>query len=139
MLRAMTIAVAALVLLAVADSSQAQVISRNGIIYGGYGINSPTYYYPGYSYGSNYGSYYGNPYYDGPYLPRYSPGYYNPYPVYSAPLVPSATGNAFSGQRSNGNYWYWLPQQANEGRIPPSGVNRRLHGRYRRGRPSEIA
>jgi len=100
-------------------------------IYYGYGY--PTYGL-GYGYGySPYGAYYGG-YYRPPIYNEYGYGYptynrpaYRP-PYYQAPMAPSGTGGAFSGSRNNGNYWYWLQQQANQGKIPQSPVNRMMYG-----------
>jgi len=110
---------AALLFLAAPSQADAQ-------IYYGYG-------YPTYSpYGAYYGGYYSSPYYsEWGYRPAYPRYGYRPapvYPGYAAPSVPSGTGSAMSGPRNNGNYWYWLQQQANQGRIPQSEVNRRMYG-----------
>lgn len=125
MLRATLALTAAVALFGVAQPAQAQIFG-------------PSY---GYNYSYNYNYRYGTPYYGGyygnPYQREYGYGYntYRPYygypqynyyqPSYS---VPSTTGSALQGG-NNGNYWYWLQQQANQGRIPQSEVNRRMYGR----------
>ncbi len=127
MFRATLALTAAVVLLAVAQPARAQVFVP------GYGYNYSYNY--SYRYGNPYyGSYYGNPYQReygyNTYRPHYGSPYaypqYNYYPSYSAP---AATGNSFQGGGNNGNYWYWLQQQANQGRIPQSEVNKRMYGR----------
>lgn len=96
-----------------------------------YGFGNPYGYQYGYSpYGSYYGGYYRAPYQGeyGYYGHRY-PQYQRPYnPGYVVPSVPSGTGNAIGSGPNNGNYWYWLQQQANQGKIPQSEVNRRMYG-----------
>lgn len=98
-----------------------------------YGYGTPYGYQYGYSpYGAYYGGYYRAPIYNEyGYYPRYSryPQYQPPYnPGYVAPALPRGTGNAIGSGPNNGNYWYWLQQQANQGKIPQSTVNRMMYG-----------
>lgn len=123
MLRLSLIA-AAMVLLAYPSYADAQSGIRITVGYG-YPVYQTPYgsYKAGYPYHPPYGKWgYGNPYQPNVYRP-----YYNQ-PVYKAPKLSSGTGSAMSGPRNNGNYWYWLQQQANQGRIPQSEVNRRMYG-----------
>lgn len=121
---------AALLLLAPPSNADAQVVIR-----GSYGYGYPSYYAP---YGSYYGGYqynypygewgYRSPYRHYGYRPYYGYSGYSGYPGYVVPSLPSGTGGAFGGSPNSGNYWYWLQQQANQGRIPQSTVNRMMYG-----------
>lgn len=88
----------------------------------GYGVPAYSYGVPAYGYGvPAYGYGYGAPAYGYGYgVPAYGYGV----PAYSY----GVSGGPFGGSPSDGNYWYWLSQQAAQGQIPQSTVNQMMYG-----------
>ena len=105
-----------------------------GSFYGGY----PSYGYQSYGYTTPYGYQYQYRYnYGSPYGGYgYAPSGYGGYPAYGygyshrpgGAYISPRTGGAFGGSPNNGNYQYWLSQQASQGRMSWAEVNRRTYG-----------
>ena len=129
-------ALAAVLVVSLATGAQAQVgYGYNPYGYNPYAVQQPTYYSPygvsvyrapyvvtpyGYAPTNGYHSGYAQPSY------RYKPGYVAPAPV-PVPVYAPSTGGAFGGSPNNGNYYYWLQQQAAQGRMSQNAVNKIMY------------